>query len=218
VRYRARGREVRSEDAAQASTHRARFLQRWIEQHPHVKQALDYGCGKLRYSPVLAGRCDHLTLVDSEVQIQRLQPIVGRRTTIPEWVAANLPRTRVLTADQFQQDGTNYDLVLCSNVLSAIPSYSTRRHIVTGIRDHLRGTGHSLFVTQYRHSYFTRMRRSDRAIQYLDGWLVESTRGTHFYGVIDRESLVRLVRSCKLDIEASWTNDKSAYVLARHRQ
>lgn len=217
MRYRARGREVRSENAAQASSHSAAYLKAWIEQHRHVRAALDYGCGKLRYSATLAERCDRLTLVDSDVQIERVQPIFGQRTTIAEWVAANLPKARLMQAAVFNRCSSLFDLALCSNVLSAIPSYSVRHSIVRAIRSHLRPSGHTLLVTQYRHSYFTHMRTSGRAIQYLDGWLVDSTRGTHFYGVITRERLAKIAMSCGLEVEDSWTKGKSAYVLARPR-
>jgi hypothetical protein len=215
VRYRANGREVRSENAAQATTHRARFLEHWIREHKQVKRAVDYGCGKLRYSSLLVERCESLTLVDSAIQLDRIQPIAGQTTTIRKWVATNLPSAHVQTVDEFSATNTRHQLILCSNVLSAIPSYKERRLAVERIGDHLAHNGHALFVTQFRDTYFTRMRTSDRATPYLDGWLVDSIRGTCFYGLLPVDRLVQLVVRSRLHVEKAWKHEKSAYVLAR---
>lgn len=60
----------------------------------------------------LAAMCEHLTLVDSEPQIERVQQLDGTRAKISEFVASTWANARVLTFEAFEQDQSAYDFIL----------------------------------------------------------------------------------------------------------
>ena len=61
----------------------------------------------------------------------------------------------------FQEDPTKYDFILCANVLSAIPLANVRSMTLRRLAGALEKKGRCLFVTQYRHSCFKEMARSN---------------------------------------------------------
>ena len=151
MRYRVNGEEIRSENAAKPMAQASNALVDCILSRPCIDHALDYGCGKLRYTPYLARRCSHFGLVDSSLQLERLQMIAGRHTTVKKYAQTRWPSCRIYTAQEFWR-GTDerYDFVLCANVLSAIPSRIIRSQSLRAIRACLRRTGECLVVNQYQ--------------------------------------------------------------------
>lgn len=216
MRYRVDGREVRSENAALSVERASAHLVDWLADNVRVTRVLDYGCGKLRYAGHLARHARSLTLVDSREQLERVQKLGARRLTVRSY-ARRWPNARALTVDEFLRDHREYDFALCANVLSAIPSAPERTTVVRRIRKRLRRGGRALFVTQFRNSYFTEMADSDRAVPCGDGWLLDSRRGSFYYGRIPPDLLSRRVTAAGLRILEAWTNDGSAYVLAGRR-
>ncbi len=214
MRYRVKGVEIRTENTAKPVCQAARSVLRWIEGHPPVEAALDYGCGKLRYAKALASRCSRLTLVDSRVQLERTQMINGCRTSVREYVDAHLPEARTLSADDFTKDRETYDTVICANVLSAIPCARKRSQVLRAILRALKQEGECLFVTQYRNSYFSKVSASPDAIPHLDGWILKTARGAFYYGVLPLTRLQPLLRRHGFNVLRSWINGQRASVLA----
>jgi 2-polyprenyl-3-methyl-5-hydroxy-6-metoxy-1,4-benzoquinol methylase len=210
MRYRAKGVEIRSENAAKPRAQRSRYLESQLRSVGPYASALDYGCGKLRYFPTLRAICRNLTIVDSSVQLNRIQTIGGRLTTIREYVT-RWPSVTALDVDEFARDTSMFDFALCSNVLSAIPSYKTRLLVVAKLAKRLHPGGHALFVVQYTNSHFTALRSNPQACKYLDGYLVSSRRGNSFYGIITPAKLSRLLVKGGFQVQHLWRAGQSAY-------
>ena len=192
-------------------------LRRWLGEIQEVSSALDYGCGKLRYSGVLARKCAMLTLVDSEAQLSREQQLGRTRATVRQFAQRHWPKCRVLNIDEFGRDRRTYDFVLCANVLSAIPDKRVRSRTLLKIASVLGKTGHCLFVAQYRNSYFKEVAVSPNAIAHLDGWILKTRRGAFYFGILNKQRLTSLLIRRGFLIEKEWTEGESAYVLARRK-
>jgi SAM-dependent methyltransferase len=214
VRYKVRGFEIRSENAAKPKAQTAKPLVRWLKNMGEVRAALDFGCGKLRYSEFLARKCEVLTLVDSAVQLDRRQRLGGKETTVRQYAQKQLPRCRILSVEEFSRDRNKYDFILCANVLSAIPDRRIRSSALRRLGSAMRNTSQCLFVSQYRNSCFKEMAASPNALPHLDGWILRTPRGSFYYGILNRDGLSRLVLSHGLRIKKSWTEGESAYLLA----
>lgn len=213
MRYKIHGEIIRSENAAKPISQASQYLSEWLIKHSSFKTAVDYGCGKLRYSGILASKCGHLVLVDSEIQLIRNQRLDGTFSNIYEYACEKWPNTRILTSDQFDTHKGQYEFFLCSNVLSAIPSVSVRAHILQTMLTHLSDKGTALITTQYRNSYFNQIIKSQNATPYDQGWLLRTKRGTFYYGIIMPKTLNKFVEKCGFSIHSHWTHKGSAYVL-----
>jgi SAM-dependent methyltransferase len=218
MRYEVEGLTVRAENAAQSADKPNAHVLSWIEVLDHDGRILDYGCGKLRYTIPLAGRTRQVVGVDSAVQLDRAQVVGGCETTVRRYVAEHLENVTVVGQDEPRwRDGPGFDAALCANVLSAIPDRAVRVGVLRDIGASLGPDGRLLACTQYRHSSFAGYAESDRARRYGDGWLIVDARNpafAHFYGLIDKESLVAHCADAGLRVVRAWVNGKSAYVEA----
>lgn len=213
MRYRVKGVEVRSENAAKPMSQPSRGLLKWISACARGPDILDYGCGKLRYADPLASRCDRLTLVDSQVQISRTQRIGDETTTVHDYASARWDHARVLSVREFQRDRRKYDFVLCANVLSAIPNAKVRAGVIRLLANRLKGNGRCLFVAQFRNSYFKQLKQNPRSEDHLDGYLLRKGSQSSYYGILDPFRLTRVVRRFGHKVVKSWVDGESAYVL-----
>ena len=214
MRYKVGKFEIRSENAAKPVGQAAKPLLQWLRKMKPMRAALDYGCGKLRYSDAVARKCRNFALVDSEVQLDRLQKLGRNKTSVRKYARKRWPRCRILTVEQFHRDRRKYDFVLCANVLSAIPDETVRSKTLTRLASALRGKGRCLFVAQYQNSYFKKVAASPLAIPHLDGWVLRTKRGSFYYGLLDRQRLTELVAEHGFRIQEAWAESQSAYVLA----
>lgn len=213
MRYSIGERVVRSENAARPAEKPCRDLVVWLQRNGPWRDALDYGCGKLRYARVLVERCERLTVVDSEVQLDRTQVIFSDLTSVRDYVSKEWKRARALGLAEFAADRRRYDFVLCANVLSAIPQRQIQRTVIESLRERLRRTGRVLFTAQYTNSYFREVAESGRAIPHLDGWLVDSLRGPAYFGVLNKEAIASLIAPLGVRVVAAWHAGQQAYVL-----
>ncbi len=213
MRYKVKGLEIKSENAAKSHRQASRYLLRFIKTLPKMKKACDYGCGKLRYAKPLSQRCRQLALVDSAVQLERKQVLFGDRTTIREYVGKRLYNARTMTVEEFDTDDEKYDFVLCANVLSAIPQVRVRSFLLRSIFQHLAPSGRCLFVTQFRNSYFKQMIASSRSIPHLDGWILPSKNGASYYGIISPKKLMPLLKRHGYTVHNLWVEGQSAFAL-----
>ncbi len=214
MHYRIRGRTVRSENAAKPVCQPSKWVLKWINSLADSFRALDYGCGKLRYTVPLSKCVASVYAVDSAIQIGRTQKIAGLRTSISEYVRHHLPNVRVHTVAQSGWKRSRYDAALCANVLSAIPVRAARLGVLSAIRGVLKRTGQLLVCTQFRNTYFTSCLRNPRAICCNDGWLVDGARGTAFYAVLPPDTLRKLCLRAGLTVKEEYVRGESAYVVA----
>ncbi len=215
MRYLIKDREIRTENSAKPISQANRYLTALLLSMPRVDSALDYGCGKLRYSLTLSKRSNSITLVDSEIQLSRLQIVCGQHTTIKRYAQRNLPSARVLSIEEFQEDDRKYDFILCANVLPIVPSEQSRAEIIRSLASKLYPSGKALFTTQFRNSYFRKMMASSEAQPYLDGWLLSTKRGSFFYGLIPMDKLAALISANGFYVQEAWVHGQSAYAWAR---
>lgn len=188
----------------------------WIGTLPRRSRALDYGCGKLRYTIPLSERCKHVWAVDSPDQLDRQQIVCGHKSSVREYGRTWLPNVTVSSVDAFKNRRVSFDVALVTNVLSAIPHRPTRVAILTEIRERLREDGIVLVANQHSNSHFRAWADNPRAERYRDGWLVTSDRGLSFYGLIDPRSVVRHCKQAGLRVLESGTKQRgeTAYALA----
>jgi len=64
---------IKTENAAKPASQSSGFLKSLLGTLPRVSTSIDYGCGKLRYLDAILEKTDFLTLVDSEIQLSRIQ-------------------------------------------------------------------------------------------------------------------------------------------------
>jgi len=53
------------------------------------------------------------------------------------------------------------------------------------------------------------------SVKYLDGWILKTSRGNYYYGILPPAKLERLLRRQGYDIETLWVSGQLACVLAR---
>jgi hypothetical protein len=211
MRYKlASGIVIKTENAAKSETQQSKFLLCLIHQLPRVASTFDYGCGKLRYQNKIGETTDMLALVDSEIQLSRLQVLRGQKGSIRHnFTHSN--QISVYNDVEFAIDRRKYERGFCINVLSVIPSYKIRHDVIRTIRDKLTNRGECLFTVQYRNSDFSRMSTMDNAKPWLDGFLIDSLRGYSFYGLISPERLERSLKHVGFRIRETTLHDGSVY-------
>jgi hypothetical protein len=214
MHYRVLGHVICTERTAKPKKQTSAYLRDWIRSHDQVKEAVDYGCGRLRYAFDLMHVSRNLTLVDSEHQLSRMQLIEGHETTLRDFVRKNMPRARVMTIEEFETDRHSYDFCLCANVLPIIPNSRVRAQVIRRLSVKTRPEGRCLFVTQYRNSYFDSLPGIEGSNRYLDGWaVVRGNSSSSYYGILAPMKVRRLAERNGFDVDSSWINGQSTYVL-----
>lgn len=215
MRYRVRGLTLRSENAAKTPRERSRPLAKWLCDNVRGDAAMDYGCGRLRYTPFLARNCRALGLVDSAIQLDRPTLIGGRASTIRAAAMETWPRCRIYTLEDFWRGiEERYDFVLCANVLSVIPSRRIRSRSLRAIRACLSRQGTVLVVNQHTNSYFTQAANSPHSFDHLDGWILKSRKGPAYFGVLRQDEVRKLLCRHGFQVRGAWVEGQSNYVLA----
>jgi hypothetical protein len=215
MRYRIKDIEIRSENAAKPATDASACLVEWLRDREYTQSALDFGCGKLRYTPHLAKKSKRLGIVDSEVQITRNQIIDGGYTSVHEYVRRKWPQCRIHVLEEFCKNPSHrYHFILCANVLSAIPCPKARAMSLRAIYNALLSNGQVLFVNQHSNSYFKEAPKKPNTRLHLDGWIVQSRGGASYYGILNKDSVIRLVVRYGFSIDKAWVEGQSNYVIA----
>jgi len=216
MRYEIRGVSIRSENAAKPISQPSKWVLDWIQELPHSAKALDFGCGKFRYTVPLSSVVGRVDAVDSRRQLDRQQVINGKKTSLGEYANKHLSNVRVYSESSAVWRRRRYDVILLTNVLSAIPFRNHRIDILRRLKLTLKQRGKILIVTQFADAHFSSYRQSPRASRYRDGWLVTARSGSSFYATIDLRSLSRHCRDAGLKIAERGVirRGKSAYILA----
>lgn len=182
-----------------------------INSFEYVPNILDYGCGKMRYSLSLNDKCAQLTIIDSELQLGKIQMIHGEKSSIRSFVKGKYPEIRVMNNDEILKDNVKYDIIFCSNVLSAIPDTVVRSQLLSTIHDKLKDNGKAYFITQYTNSFYCQLKKRENSFQYLDGILCPSNGRASYYGIIGKEKLRELLELHRFNIQKVWNVDQSTY-------
>ncbi|MFE18120.1 methyltransferase domain-containing protein, partial [Escherichia coli] len=172
--------------------------------------ALDFGCGKLRYSEQLVNKFETVTFLDSRRQLERVQIIRGVQTTIPDYVINNYKNANIVSYENIDKITNHYDFILCANVLSAIPCESTIHKVLSAIRKLLKSDGEALIVNQYKSSYF---KRYESGIKHLHGYIYQNSRNAFYYGLLDVDTVSKICSDNNLEIIKSWSKAGSSYVV-----
>jgi hypothetical protein len=214
--YKIKGIQISSENSAKPSCAAAFPLISWLNNRKHTSSALDFGCGKLRYTHHLAKKSTRIGIVDSEVQLTRIQRIAGKRTTVEEYAKVTWPSCRIHKLEEFWKNSSYfYNFILCANVLSAIPCAKARARSLRSIHNALHKNGQVLFINQHTNSYFTEVIKKPTTRLHLDGWIIQSKIGATYYGILSKDSVIRLISRYGFTVESAWIEGQSNYVLAK---
>jgi hypothetical protein len=207
---------IKTENAAKPESQRSSYLTSLLSDLPQVSASFDYGCGKLRYCDVILDTTDCLAIVDSEIQLSRVQVLKGIESSIRDAVRRS-NRIAVYNDAEFQQIDRRFDRGFCINVLSVVPILARRRQIIDLIWSRLQPNGTCLFVVQYRNSDFNRMRLMANARPWRDGFLIDSLRGFSFYGLISPDHLASMVKKAGFAVRGVDLNEGSVYLWGSKR-
>lgn len=214
MHYKIKGLLIRSENTAKPIMDAAGTLVEWLSQRPQTRSALDYGCGKLRYTAHIADRSRYLGIVDSTEQLDRVQRITGIITTVRKFAKKKWPGCRVYDLHQFWEGIHHaYDFILCSNVLSAIPCPKVRARSLRSISRSLAKGGQLLVVNQHTNSYFCTVRRKPETASHLNGWILHSRKGGAYYGIFTKDITITLLKRFNFKVLEAWIDGQSNYVL-----
>lgn len=215
MRYKFKGTELKTENAAKPYQQRSKWLVGQISQIPRNAKALDYGCGKFRYTIPLSRRVRYVYAIDSTFQIERTQQIASRRTNLREYARKYLKNVSVceIGSDGWRQQ--RFDFVLCANVLSVIPRKSDRLKVLRDLRRVLKRNGQLLASTQFRNTYFRQWEGDPNATWVRDGWFVNGVRGSSFYAILPPKKLSRLCRTAGLVVSRMGSKGEAGFVFAK---
>jgi 2-polyprenyl-3-methyl-5-hydroxy-6-metoxy-1,4-benzoquinol methylase len=218
VRYRFRGFDLRTENAAKPYRQRSKWIIKNISSLPPSAVVLDYGCGKFRYTIPLSRKVKRVYAVDSSFQIEREQHIASRRTTLREYARRHLGNVSVSEITSKIWRRQRFDFVLCSNVLSVIPQESVRLKVLRELGSVLKTNGLLLVSTQFRNTHFKQWRNDPEAIWIRDGWLVKRARRASFYAILPPTKLRQLCRAAGLVVTTMGSKGETGFVFAKRRR
>lgn len=210
MHYNIKGFCIQSEYAAKSAKQQSGD---WINSQNKVINALDYGCGKLRYSKELNNICKNLYLLDSKVQLERIQLLFEEKMSIVDYTKKRFPNATIIAAEDYDKIKVKFDLVLCVNVLSSIPTWSSRNIVIKNIASLLKNNGKALFVTQYYDTFFTKSLNNPANIKYNDGWISKG-KFNSFYGLIGPVELEEAIIKNDLFVINKWKASKSIFIEA----
>lgn len=203
---------IETELSAKSTKQTNKIVLDFISKLPAHYEALDYGCGKLRYTIPLAKQISKVIAIDSIYQIEKKQIINDNLIAPKEYVLKNLTVQDVNSSGWKCQ---KYDIVFCTNVLSAVPDYEERIKILRNSKKVLKKSGYVYIVVQYRNSYFKQYQSRQDAIKYNDGWLIKRKNNKcSFYGIVTPEKIIKLCNEAGFKYYEVTKHDGSCYIKA----
>ena len=213
MHYKIKDYVIESELAAKSVLQPNQNVLNYISNIPSFYTVLDYGCGKLRYTLPLSKRVKKVVAIDSAEQIKKLQIINGQRTSLSE---VKIDNVIVCALEDSKWRAESYDLVLCTNVLSAIPFESIREEVLRNACSVLKETGQLYITVQYRNSYFSQYNQRQDVKKFEDGWLIlkNKQRGM-FYAPLTSDYIVKLCQKNGFTNFHICNMDGSCYITAK---
>lgn len=215
MRYKFGDKIIRSENAAKSHAQKSKHVVEYFSRRPRVAKLLDFGCGKLRYSEELLAISEHVTFIDSSVQLNRSQVVRGVRLSVREYISHNYDRAVcVAFEDSDCSSLSGYDLVSCTNVLSAIACQDVMAKALGLIRSSLNETGEAIFINQYRCSSFAKFEAGE---PHMHGYVYDSRNGPSYYGLMKNSTVAELLADHGFQVAEKWTKDDVGFVVARRQ-
>jgi 2-polyprenyl-3-methyl-5-hydroxy-6-metoxy-1,4-benzoquinol methylase len=208
MRYLINGAEIRTENAAKPSSQKSAAVDSYLSSLEDISTILDFGCGKLRYADTLVSVSSKVTFVDSTIQLDREQLIRGEKTTVNSYVRANYPSCDTIPYEKLGEHDSKYNVVTCTNVLSAIPCKRTLSDVMNQIRRLLNKDGFAVFVNQHRSSYFKKYESGEKL---LHGFLHAGPKGVSYYGILDRTAIEKLLTEHGFRVNRTWCVGESTF-------
>jgi hypothetical protein len=145
-----------------------------------AREAVDLGCGRLRNLPVLEEHFPSVTLVDTELQCQRVRALLPTRDGV-----------ELVSLDEFRDRNARYGVVFLIAVLHTVDRPSVRKALLQAAAFKLRARGFLVIdVPTGEHYYRVRCSKANR---HGDGWAMGSGPVRTFYRSFDAKALDRLV-------------------------
>lgn len=107
-----------------------------------------------------------------------------------------------------------YNLITCTNVLSAIPCKETLNSVILSIKKLLSSDGIAVFINQHRSSYFKKFESGKR---HLNGYLYSNQKSTSYYGIFNRAVTQDLLLEHGFEIIKSWCVGRALLWRLDHR-
>jgi 2-polyprenyl-3-methyl-5-hydroxy-6-metoxy-1,4-benzoquinol methylase len=211
MRYKISGNELRTENAAKPHTQQSAPVVSYFQKKDKVNNLLDFGCGKLRYSDVLTSISNKTTFVDSEIQLTRKQVVRGTKTSVKEYIARNYKGCRSIPLEEVHKHSNEYELITCTNVLSAIPCKETLISSLHQIKRLLKAEGIVVFINQHKSSYF---KKYETGQKHMYGYLYQGRKGTTYYGILCKDTMHTLLTENGFSILESFTKGDRNYIEA----
>lgn len=208
MRYVINGAEIKTENAAKPNSQKSAAVDSYLSSLEGVSTILDFGCGKLRYADTLVSVASKVTFVDSAIQLTREQVIRGEKTTVNSYIRNNYPRCKTIPYENLGEHDSKYDVVTCTNVLSAIPCKRTLSDVLNHIRRLLSKGGFAIFINQHRSSYF---KKYESGKKLLYGFLYSGPKGVSYYGVLDKEAIEDLLTKHGFRVKRTWCVGESTF-------
>lgn len=164
---------IQVENSAPSQARPARSVE-WASQileKMNVNSIVDMGCGRLRNIPVLQHSFDHITMVDTPLQLKRIEKIA------PNYVRPN--KDTLLSLENFNLIPVEYDAFFLISVLHIIPDPKVRELILNIIKDKLRQSGFLVVDVPTSINYYRV--HSTPENQYNDGYLMGKTKFKTFH-------------------------------------
>lgn len=212
MKYLVDGLEIHSDRAAIPSGRKSKRFMQFLSRLKKFKTCVDYGCGKLRHIHELLEVFDTVTVVDSEVQLNKLQVIHGFETTVASFCQKFSGRVMAHRIADVSKIRRRHDWAFLNNVLSAIPNRSARVQALKNIRRLLKPGGRLLVISQYENSKFSTF---EAGRKHLDGYIFRSKRGLHFFGRISLQVLRRYLSEANLRTEEIRSVKGYYFIVAR---
>ncbi len=214
MHYRINDINIKSEYAAKSIKQQNKRVINFIENLPNDISVLDYGCGKLRYTIPLSYTVNKVTAIDSYEQLNKIQIINDCRTTVHKYAEDFLDNVSVYNLESSYWKQNKYDVIICTNVLSAIPDDSDRVIVLKNIKNLLNSDGYMFLSVQYRNSYFSYCSKRKDIIRYNDGWISKFGDRHTFYGIISPTKLKLLCNKANMKVIEDINEDGSVFVKA----
>jgi len=203
---------IKSQNTAKSHIQQSKAVIEYFRSQKRVTNILDFGCGKLRYADLIVKICNSATFVDSRIQLSRIQIVRGEKTTVTEYVANHYQQCHVVAFEDIVRHSRRYDLITCTNVLSAIPCEKTVNSIFIHMQRLLNNEGKVLFVNQYRNSYFKKYKLGKR---HLFGYLFNNRNIVSYYGIIRPNQIEKLLSNAGFFVEKVWCIGEINFVEAK---
>lgn len=215
MHYQINGHIIKSELAAKPLAQTNKYVLEYISSLPKQHTVLDYGCGKLRYSIPLSKRVKSVVAIDSSEQIDSSKKI-GNNYCKPRECSNN--NLSVISLDEMNWDNDQFDIVFCTNVLSAIPFESERLKLLKRTKCVLKPSGTLFISVQYRNSYFKEYRTRRDVDRYKDGWIIKmkSKNQYAFYAELTSDYIVELCKKVGYTSFSVKKKDGSCFIEAKY--